>query len=223
MAPARPLDVSRAAAPRSLPAHLGPLSGEPVPLSKSERLYYARYGGQADKRTYRDAEGTPLTVLRVHTGSPLRHLHGPDRCLLGAGHRVTRLGVVRGSAPSVLYRSVAPDGAAWRVEASFMSDDGRFATGVSEVVWLWLERPDVAWSLIERITPWSLCASEPALCHDFERSLFRSLEPLAEPPQLAALGGAMQSPFLTPDHQGALSCDPVCPPPTGPPIRPAAR
>jgi len=76
----------------------------------------------------------------------------------------------------LMTRSVDPEGRAWRVEASFVSDRGHAATSVSEVVWLWLEAPDSTWSLVERITPWSACEITPDLCHEFGGALLASLD-----------------------------------------------
>ncbi len=176
LAPAHPLDVSGAIEPRRLPTTLGPFVGLEVPLQEREALYYTRFGGTAQKRIYDDGRGDVMTALLVRTRSPLRHLHGPEACLAGAGHQVTRLGVVPRATPAVLYRSVAPDGRTWRIEASFVSDRGEVATSMSEVVWRWLEQPDAAWSLIERITPWSTCERTPGRCHELETALLASLD-----------------------------------------------
>ncbi len=175
-APGRPLDVSTAGVGRPLPLVLGAFSGTPEALGEMEQLYFTRYGGGAQKMRYDDGAGPAHTALLVHTDSPLRHLHGPDRCLLGAGHEVTRLGVRPGVIPTLVYRSVAPDGRAWRVEASFVDDAGRGAASVSQVVWQWLERPDTAWNLVERISAWNVCEAAPERCETLDRELFRALD-----------------------------------------------
>lgn len=175
-APHHPLDVSAAPPERRLPRHLGERVGTALAPNALEQRYYARYGGSIEKRVYRDVDEAAHTALLVRTRAPLRHLHGPDRCLIGAGHRVTRLGVRRGLLPSVLYRSVAPDGRAWRVEASFVSDAGERATSVSEVVWRWIARPQQAWTLVERISPWDTCATDALRCRDFDAALFSALD-----------------------------------------------
>lgn len=174
--PGRPVDVSPRMEDMRLPTTLGGFDGLELPLLETESLYYARWGGFAQKRIYDDGRGEPVTALLVRTRSPLRHLHGPDVCLAGAGHQVTRMGVIPGATPVVLYRTTALDGRSWRVEASYVSDLGESATSVSEVVWRWLEAPDVAWSLIERITPWHACESTPARCLEFEGALLASLD-----------------------------------------------
>ncbi len=175
-APERPLDVSGPVEPRRLPTTLGRFVGLEVPLREREAIYYTRFGGYAQKRIYDDGGGDAITALLVRTRSPLRHLHGPEACLTGAGHDVTRLGVVPGATPAVVYRSIDAQGRPWRIEASFVSDRGEVATSVSEVVWRWLEYPDAAWSLVERITPWSTCERTPGRCRELETALFASLD-----------------------------------------------
>lgn len=174
-APAHPVDVSGDAAGASLPANLGAWPGTRVAPSAQERAYFQRFGGRVDKRSYALETGAATAVL-VRTTAPLRHLHGPDRCLIGAGHRVERLGVRPGAVPAVVWRSTAPDGRVWRVEASFVGAGGRTASSISEVVWHWMGRPGSSWTLLERITPWELCEHEPGVCSRFERTLFRSLD-----------------------------------------------
>lgn len=173
--PEKPLDVSRPLSGWTLPAVIGDAVGGPLPPSALEHRYYEQYGGSLQKRVYEDEAGLTHTVVLVRTGAPLRHLHGPDLCLIGAGHTVTRIGVRHASTPSVVYRSVAPDGRAWRVEASFVSDSGESATSVSEVLWRWLARRQ-AWSLVERITPWPVCDAEPGHCTSFDAALFAALD-----------------------------------------------
>ena len=182
LAPGHPRDGATASAASPLPASLGARVGEAVALDPVEQRYSARHGGQAEKRVYRSPDGPATHVLRVRTNAPLRHLHDPADCLRGAGHTVTRQGVTRDAQPSVVYRSVDPDGRAWRVEASFVSDRNQRATGVSEVIWRWLEEPAVAWSLVERITPWPHCERDRGPCRDFDAALFRALDlPLDAP------------------------------------------
>jgi len=176
LVPGRPRDVATARPAPPLPSHLGAGIGLPVPLDPVEQRYYARHGGQAEKRLYRSADGHSTHVLRVRTNAPLRHLHDPADCLRGAGHAVTRYGVTPGQEPSVVFRSVDPEGRAWRIEAAFVSDRNERASGVSEVLWRWLSEPAVAWSLIERITPWSDCEIDAGRCRAFDAALFRALD-----------------------------------------------
>jgi hypothetical protein len=175
-APHRPLDVSASTFPRSLPAHLGRMAGEAVPLSEKELGYFASFGGAASKRVYRAPGGRSHAVLLVTSSAPLRHLHDPEDCLRGAGYSVARLGVRPGAVPTVLWRAVGPDGLAWRVEASLISDAGQTASSLSEVIWLWMSSPRTAWHLVERVTPWPLCEADPRPCRAFDRSLFAALD-----------------------------------------------
>jgi exosortase/archaeosortase family protein len=179
--PHSPLDVAPADHRLRLPTTLGPFDGREIPLAPNEKRFFTQWGGGAEKRRYDDGSGVAHTALLVRTRSPLRHLHGPDLCLVGAGHTVQRIGVIPGAVPSILYRSVAPDGTAWRVEASFTSDGGERASSVSEVVWRWLARPDATWNLVERISPWNACEQTPERCARFDRALFTSLDLPATP------------------------------------------
>jgi len=215
-APERPVDVaSRGRAARQLPERSGTWVGEAIPPSDLERRYFARYGGSVQKRLYRDERRGARavhTAMLVRTNAPLRHLHGPDRCLLGAGHRVTRLGVRPGAFPTVVYRSEAPDGRAWRVEASFVSDAGARAHDVSQALWHWLARPDDTWSLVERITPFALCERDPARCADFDGALFAALD--APAPVLARAGPTRPPARVLPTpapKSGALPSFPISP------------
>lgn len=174
-----PIDALPSTSERQLPATLGEFQGSEISLAEDEARYFAQWGGEAEKRHYSDGTGASHTALLVRTRSPLRHLHGPDLCLIGAGHSVTRVGVIPGALPKILYKSAAPDGNIWRVEASFVSDTGQRASSVSEVVWLWFEQPQTTWNLVERISPWSLCQEDPERCAGFDRALFAGLDFLA--------------------------------------------
>ena len=175
-APSHPIDSIAIDDARHLPTTLGEFNGSRVVLAPDEERFFSQWGGRADKREYRDGTGGQHTALWVRTRSPLRHLHGPDLCLIGSGHEVTRIGVVPGDMPSIIYKSVAPDGGVWRVEATFASDKGDRASSVSEVVWRWLAQPDDTWNLVERISPWNLCEYSPERCAAFDRALFAGLD-----------------------------------------------
>ncbi|MCC7381177.1 MAG: exosortase T [Deltaproteobacteria bacterium] len=184
--PARPLDVSAPTAPITLPFHLGPWLGDATPLSPKESLYFARYGGQAVKTHYRGA-ATSHTAVLVRTRSPLRHLHGPDECLIGAGHRV-RLAGVRRDDHTAVFRSEAPSGEAYRVEVTYFATDGRRATTAPEVIWSALLRPGASWTMVERISAWDQCEGRPELCAQFDRALLGALDLLpAATPEVAAI------------------------------------
>jgi hypothetical protein len=62
------------------------------------------------------------------------------------------------------------------VEASFVSDEGHWATTISEAVWGWLQQPDVAWNSIQRISPWSACEVDPSRCRSLDEALFTALD-----------------------------------------------
>lgn len=144
----RPVDVSGSVPPPMQPTNLAGYPAAAGPLSAREREYFTRYGGTARRATY-----GPFGLLLVRTTSPLRHLHAPDACLEGAGHQVRYLTARFAGVPTAVYRSVAPDGRAYQVRVTFVSARGRVATSVSEVVWHWLQAPDEAWTMVQRIAP----------------------------------------------------------------------
>lgn len=180
--PPRPVDVSAPTAALAAPLEIGPYRGARQPLSPKETLYFARFGGAASK-TYYQGPGSSHAVVLVRTRSPLRHLHGPDECLIGAGHRVKLIGVRREDQTAV-YQSQDPSGAAYRVEVSYFASDGRRATSPAEVIWSALERGGATWTMVERISPWEQCQAEPTRCADFDRSLAHVLD-LPQPRRLA--------------------------------------
>lgn len=176
-APARPVDVSRAVDAIALPARIGAYPAEAQALSAVERRYFAQYGGAAAKAGY-----GPFGLLAVTTAAPLRHLHAPDECLHGAGHRVDYVGLdFAGGAglPTALYRSVDPQGRVWRVAVSYVSDRGEVAASVAEAVWRWLRAPGATWTQLQRVTPWALDADVRA---DWDSALLRAYDlPAAAP------------------------------------------
>lgn len=174
-APSHPVDRSGPVAPIALPVVLGGWRSAAQPLTALEQAYFGRFGGRVDRRTYHT--GADHTVLVVRTTAPLRHLHSPAACLAGAGHTVERLGLRPGAPiPTVVWRSVAPDGQVWRVETSFVSATGQTADSAAEVAWLWLGAPGTAWTLIERISPWRACEAAPDRCAAFETELLSALD-----------------------------------------------
>ena len=170
-APGHPVDVSSPIQGHGLPTNLGLLVGEPVALDDKEAAYFDRFGGSVEKRLY-----GPHSALLVQTTMPIRHLHAPHNCLLGAGHTVTRLGVEPGHIPTTVYKTVDPSGNAWRVEASFVDPSGGGVATVSQVFWRWVGQPAGAWSLVERIHPWGLCELDPDACDAFDTTLFHALD-----------------------------------------------
>lgn len=190
LVPGRPLDVGEAGAGPALPHQIYGFESVELPLSDVERAYFAAYGGAAEKRAYTDEHGAVHVAVLVRTTSPLRHLHGPDRCLVGAGHEVERLGVRPGLVPTVVYRSRAPDGRRFLVEVVFLSERGETAASVSEVAWRWLSRPGTAWTLVERVHPEGACHEGGSLdapplesrplenpCERLERALLSATHP----------------------------------------------
>ena len=172
LAPGKPMDVSAPIESPGLPANLGPWAGAAVDLDDKERLYFDRFGGSVDKRLYGDVHGAML----VQTTMPVRHLHAPHNCLLGAGHEVTRLGVRPGHIPTTVYKTTDPQARSWRIDASFVDAEGGGVATVSQVFWRWIGQPEGPWSLVERIHPWSVCEASPESCHSFDAALFAALD-----------------------------------------------
>jgi len=151
----QPVDVS---APVTAPTRHANLSGYRATggaLSDQERRYFTRFGGTAQRVFY-----GPFALLLVRTTSPLRHLHAPEACLEGAGHRVRYLGARFSRVPTALYRSEDATGEAFEIRVSYVSESGQLATSVSEVVWHWLRRPEEAWTMVQRIAPASISRTE---------------------------------------------------------------
>ena len=165
--PAQPVDVARAAEAPVLPATLGDLPAVPRPLDEREQVYFTRYGGAANRHLYGE-----LGLTVVETAAPLRHLHAPDECLSGLGHRVEYLGLRHHPVPTALYRSTAPDGRVWRVAVSFVSARGETATSVAEAVWRWWQQP-TSWRQIQRVTPWQ---TPPERLDWLEQAVQRALD-----------------------------------------------
>lgn len=153
--PARPVDVARQIDNLDLPMTLAGVVGDSSTLSAQEQAYFTRYGGGAARRFYNS-----LGLLVVQTSAPLRHLHAPDECLTGLGHRVEYRGPEYDVLPTAVYRSTDPQGQVWRIAVTYVSDDGQLATSVAEAVWHWLQNPQQSWRMVQRITPWSLADSE---------------------------------------------------------------
>lgn len=177
--PERPLDVQGHVAPAGLPARLGAFRSEALQLSEAEERQLQRWGGQVEKRAYDDGLGAPIVALVSRTRAPVRHLHGPERCLAAAGHRVERLGVLPGAVPVTLWRSTAPDGRVYRVETSLVSDRGEAASSIPEAIFRWARAPGATWTQVQRLTPWEACEARPDRCADFGGALLGQLAPVA--------------------------------------------
>lgn len=177
-APRQPLDVAPRDVRIAAPARIGAFRATAIPLLDRERAYFEQYGGAAVKAAY-----GPHALMLARTTSPLRHLHAPDECLRGLGYQVEYLGMRFAPVASAHYRAVAPDGRAYRVEVSFLSDRGYAAASVSEAVWLWLADRSTVWTAVQRIS----LESEDAMSRAaFDAGVFAALD---HTPPIAA-GGA---------------------------------
>ena len=165
--PTRPIDVSRVVPHSELPLSLAGHIKQELSLSDLEQRYFVRYGGAATRAVY-----GPFVLLKVQTTAPLRHLHSPDECLTAAGHQVRYLGLRHDEAATSVYRSVAPDGAAWRIEVSYVSQSGQRASNVAEAIWRWLGAPGQTWSMVQRVSPWHMSAAERSPFHDAVNAAF---------------------------------------------------
>ncbi len=149
--PRHALDTSRPLAAISLPSSLAGHPRRALPLTPVEVAYFRAFGGQARKAAY-----GPLGLTVVQTTSPLRHLHAPDDCLRGLGYAVRFLGTSFIGAPSAHYKAVGPQGVAWHVAVTFVSDHGHVTSNVAQAIWHWLSAPGSSWSSLQRVTPWHL-------------------------------------------------------------------
>ncbi|MCV2882145.1 exosortase T [Actibacterium sp. XHP0104] len=154
-APRTPLDLSDPMTEIRLPGQLLGNPAQEVPLSPTEQLYFASYGGTAQK-----AQFGPMGLNIVRTTSPLRHLHSPATCLLGMGYRVQFLGTRFDPLPTSVYEATSPDGQVWTVAVSFVSQDGAQTAGVGEAVWSWLNGSSRVWQSVQRITPKTMPEAE---------------------------------------------------------------
>lgn len=178
-APRRPLDIVARDITIAAPERIGAYRATPLPLTPRERAYFEQYGGAAVKSAY-----GPYALMLARTSSPLRHLHAPDECLRGLGYQVSYLGMRFAPVATAVYRAVAPDGRAYRVEVSFQSGSGHTVASVSEAVWLWLTDRSTVWTAIQRIAPESADASDVAA---FNAGVFAALDaPAPRSAQFAA-------------------------------------
>jgi hypothetical protein len=166
--PAQPVDVAQAMPAPRPPSFIGGFVADTRPLTPREQIYFTRYGGGAARASYGDNG-----LLLVRTSAPLRHLHGPDECLRGAGHQVRYLGSIYAPLPTAIYRSVDPQGQAWRIAVSFVSNRGEATTSVAHAVWLWLKNPGTTWTQVQRISPWD---ADPAQQSAWDLAVARALD-----------------------------------------------
>jgi exosortase/archaeosortase family protein len=146
--PRTPVDVARREVAMELPLTLAAHARRPVALEPRERAFFEQFGGWAAKATY-----GPHTLMLVRTTSPLRHLHTPDDCLRGLGFRVTYLGTRFTPVPVAIYRATAPDGTAYRIDVTFVSDRGEVTGNVATAVWRWLNGEARAWTAVQWVSP----------------------------------------------------------------------
>jgi exosortase/archaeosortase family protein len=174
--PPRPLDVARPYGDPQLPTRIAHFQAQPGSLSAQEQSYFTRYGGGATRANF-----GPHGLLVVSTSAPLRHLHAPEECLTGAGHRVKYLGQTGHPIPSALYRSTDPQGRDWRVAVTYVSERGERTTQVAEAVWRWFLTPGTGWRMVQRTAPWELPA---AAADEFDLAVWRALD-LPQSPAIA--------------------------------------
>ncbi len=166
--PRLPLDVAERDISVALPDRIDGRLATPTALNANEQAYFTQYGGAAAKADYGSA-----SLLVVRTSSPLRHLHAPDECLRGLGFDVEYLGPQYALTPSAVYRATSPDGQAYRIHVSFVSDRGQATTNIAHAVWLWLQQPGTVWTATQRITPWDMDVAER---DRFERGVVAALD-----------------------------------------------
>lgn len=166
--PATPVDISRNVSAVEMPAMIAGFTVRPADLNAMEQNYFTRYGGSAARASY-----GPYALLTVSTSAPLRHLHAPDECLSGAGHKVRYVGVEHAQLPSAIYRSIDPQGQAWRVAVTFVSDRGELASSVGQAVWHWLHARETNWTMVQRITPWD---TSPAESDAWDQAVAKALD-----------------------------------------------
>lgn len=153
----KPVDVSGSVVTPNLPTQIHGYLGQNVPLTAMEAQYFEAYGGQAQKSQF-----GPLGLNVVSTRAPLRHLHAPEICLRGLGYKIQFLGTQYNDVPSAYYRAIGSNGDQWLVAVSYVSQNGHVTPSVGEAIWRWLNGSGGTWSSVQRITPWTLDATQRA-------------------------------------------------------------
>ena len=161
-------DVSRRDLTIELPYRLNQEIGEVVPLSAVEQAYFTQFGGAAAKASYGSN-----SLLVTRTSSPLRHLHAPDECLRGLGLEVEYVGMIYEPLPIATYKATDAEGESYRVDVSFIADNGHRTANIAEAVWVWLQDKQTVWTGIQRVTPWDLAQNERQL---FETALHAAFD-----------------------------------------------
>lgn len=156
--------------PLPVPSYLAGYARQDVPLSNLESGYFARYGASARRVSY-----GPYGLYLVRTRAPLRHLHAPEICLRGLGHKVRFLGTRYAPTPASIYESVAPDGQRYHVLVSYIGSDGQIVPSVAEAVWRWFAAPRSHWTMVQQVVPVHVPGAT------FEQAVARAFN-LASPP-----------------------------------------
>jgi len=162
------LDVQKITSMANLPVMIDSQYAQDIALLPKEEAYFTQFGGAARKAIYGSRQ-----LLVSKTSSPLRHLHAPDECLRGLGFEVSYLGTIDQPISTAIYKAISPDGTQWKVAISFVSDNGKVATNVSEAVWLWLKNPKQVWYSLQRISPWTSPFEDDRL---WDQNVFNALE-----------------------------------------------
>lgn len=166
--PRTAIDVAKPMPPQDLPWSINNATRVAVPLSKREEMFFTQFGGWARKAQY-----GAHSLMLVHTTSPLRHLHAPEDCLRGLGFKVQYLGAVFIPVPTAVYRAIAPDGRRYRIDVTFISDQGSITTNVSTAVWQWLHGTARTWTAVQRISPEAIPQSNHVA---FDRAVWAALD-----------------------------------------------
>ncbi|MGI9327232.1 MAG: exosortase T [Pseudomonadales bacterium] len=145
------------------PGYLGGHPREAQRLGSLEQRYFERYGALASRNSY-----GPHGLYLVRTNAPLRHLHAPEICLRGLGHKVRFLGTRYDGVPSSVFESTDPQGRRYQVWVSYRSETGELASSIAEVIWRWARAPRQHWTMIQRISP----ADAPSI--EFESAVRRA-------------------------------------------------
>ncbi len=143
----RPVDSSSSLIPPDIPLVAAGFLARDEALTPLEKRYFEQYGGGARRAAY-----GPYGLLLVRTASPLRHLHDPNKCFTAMGFAVDRVGTDF-ERMATIYAVRSPAGPRYEVHVTYISDAGRVATSIAEVVWRWLEAPEVRWTMVQRVVP----------------------------------------------------------------------
>ncbi len=166
--PQFPVHTAESADAIELPAGVGGHPKKPQAPGPIERRYFTQYGGAIAIADY-----GPHTLIVTETDAPLRHIHRPDQWLGNAGFTVEKLGHTPGVLPADTYRVERPDSRVRRLDVTYVSDCGRIATSVAEVLWHWWSAPETTWRAYLRLHPLDTSASHLA---DFDRQITRFFE-----------------------------------------------